>query len=166
MYFAPPDVTPVRTPLFQLSKIRPGWIESQSVRSSTPRATSTSSGQPDFGEVFTVDITDIAVAPTPGKSFLQNQPILDSHLGSKSDPGGAGTISALATERIALMMARHAATNRRTEILARLEMLNERLLLLMPRVTPEKVATLESLATKIGDIRKARMERASDSQRK
>ena len=69
-------------------------------------------------------------------------------------------IDRIAKQRIKLMAAKYASDAASAEILARLEMLNRRLLERSPRVLPGQVEALESANDKLNRIRAARVERA------
>lgn len=69
-------------------------------------------------------------------------------------------IDRIAKQRVKLMAAKYASRTASDEILARLEILNRRLLDRSPRVSPGQVEALESANEKLIRIRAAREERA------
>lgn len=69
-------------------------------------------------------------------------------------------IDRIAKQRVKLMAAKYASGTASAEILARLEILNRRLLERSPRVLPGQVEALESANDKLNRIRAAREERA------
>lgn len=69
-------------------------------------------------------------------------------------------IDRIAKQRVKLMAAKYASGAASAEILARLEILNRRLLERSPRVLPGQVEALESANDKLNRIRVAREERA------
>lgn len=71
-----------------------------------------------------------------------------------------GDIDRIANQRVRLMAAKYASSAASAEILARLEILNRRLLERAPRVSIDQVEALESANTKLDQIRAAREERA------
>jgi len=69
-------------------------------------------------------------------------------------------ISPIARQRVQLLAASYVGGDEQREIVARLEILNRRLLLLAPRVSREQVAALETANEDLQNIRAARVERA------
>lgn len=69
-------------------------------------------------------------------------------------------IDQIAKQRVRLMAAKYAGGPQSTEILARLEILNSRLLERAPRVSKEQVVALENAHDQLARIRAAREERA------
>lgn len=66
----------------------------------------------------------------------------------------------IADERIRLLAAKYARGPGQTEVLARLEILNERMLEAVPRVTVAQVEFLERAASELDAVRARRIERA------
>lgn len=71
-----------------------------------------------------------------------------------------GDIDRIANQRVRLMAAKYASGAASAEIVARLEILNRRLLERAPRVSLDQVEALESANSKLDQIRAAREERA------
>lgn len=69
-------------------------------------------------------------------------------------------IDRIASERVKLMAAKYAASSVSAELVARLEILNRRLLDRAPRVSREQVAALESANDQLARIQAAREERS------
>lgn len=69
-------------------------------------------------------------------------------------------IDRIASERVKLMAAKYAASAVSSELMARLEILNRRLLDRAPRVSKEQVAALESANDQLARIQAAREERS------
>lgn len=76
----------------------------------------------------------------------------------KTDP--ESEVEVIAKQRVRLMAAKYADDKVSTEILARLEILNQRMISKSPRVTREQVESLEGANEKLSRIRIAREERS------
>lgn len=72
----------------------------------------------------------------------------------------ASSAEKIAGQRIKLLAARYVNSKQSAEILARLEILNQRLLDVAPRTTKDQVASLEETSNQIERIRAAREQRA------
>lgn len=72
----------------------------------------------------------------------------------------ANSAEKIASQRIKLLAVRYVDSKQSAEILARLEILNQRLLDVAPRTTRERVAALEETNNEIDRIRAAREQRA------
>ncbi|MDP1548038.1 MAG: hypothetical protein Q8L87_18665 [Anaerolineales bacterium] len=69
-------------------------------------------------------------------------------------------VERIANQRVRLLAAKYAGSNETQEIVARLEILNRRLLSIAPRVSEEQVASLERAHEQLTRIRAAREERS------
>jgi len=104
-------------------------------------------------------------------AWAQRTPALDLLTGAtqesaksrgNSDQGAASKrADEIANERIALLARKYASDDASRELIARLEVLNARMLAEMPRVTAEKVQTLEEVATSMRELQVKRIERAN-----
>ncbi len=72
----------------------------------------------------------------------------------------ANSAEKIASQRIRLLAAKYVNSQQSAEILARLEILNQRLLDVAPRTTKDRVAALEETNNEIDRIRAAREQRA------
>lgn len=70
-------------------------------------------------------------------------------------------VERIARKRVQLMAAKYARSTESPEIVARLEILNHRLLGLAPRVSKDQVAALENANDQLAQIRSAREERSA-----
>lgn len=70
------------------------------------------------------------------------------------------SIDRVARDRVRLMAAKYASSAASVEIMARLEILNQRLLSMSPRVSEAQVAALEGKADDLARLRASRQERA------
>ena len=70
-------------------------------------------------------------------------------------------LSRMAKQRVILLAAKYAGGNETSEIVARLEILNRRLLERAPRISKDQVAALENASDTLTRIRASRVERAS-----
>lgn len=77
-----------------------------------------------------------------------------------SQPSDDGEIDKIAKQRVKIMAAKYTSGSASAEILARLEILNRRILDRSPRVSSEQVEALESANEKLVRIRAVREERA------
>ena len=73
-------------------------------------------------------------------------------------PGEASEIDRIANQRVRLMAAKYASGKESVELVARLEILNRRLLDRSPRISGAQVQALETAATQLANIRAAREE--------
>lgn len=105
-----------------------------------------------FPEAQTIDV---AVATrTVSESVVSATPAADHAQMQRGD------IAPIARQRVQLLAASYAGGEEQREIVARLEILNRRLLALAPRVSQEQVAALENANDNLLRIRAAREERA------
>jgi hypothetical protein len=147
-----PPVTPLSSPMHNWAEIRPGSLP-KPVAQTLARVTSFVSA-PMFdlekysGHVPTGLLQDPASARDEGSAVVPSRP---------QRVQGAGDI---ASQRVQLMAAKYVDNKPNKEVLARLAILDEQLLALSPRVTPEHVAALERIASTLEDTRARRQKRA------
>lgn len=119
-------------------------------------------GAPDF-----FGATQGPSAPTsnlsrqPGLSLTQPATTLISESKARSaQPTGSASKDAegIARNRVRLMAANYVGGNETTEIVARLEILNRRLLDQSPRIRVEQVQSLEAAAALVANVRQSREE--------
>lgn len=79
---------------------------------------------------------------------------------SSLDFGSTAEIDRIANQRIRLMAAKYAGNSSSAEIVARLEILNQRLLDKSPRISQDQVKALEEASEKLSRISMAREERS------
>lgn len=79
---------------------------------------------------------------------------------SQAQSADQSKVEQWAQERIALLARKYADNKAPLELLARLEVLNQRMLDAMPRVTEEKVRALEAANAAVSEIQAKRIERA------
>lgn len=109
--------------------------------------------------------TALTVVPGARIEEITKQSSLVSELVVKPNPyasmGNQGAdIDRIAKQRVKLMAAKYASSAVSAEIVARLEILNRRLLDSAPRVSKEQVEGLENANERLASIRAAREERA------
>lgn len=76
----------------------------------------------------------------------------------KSSPSEISEVDRIAKQRVRLMAAKYATSSESAEMVARLEILNRRLLDRSPRISVGQVQALESAANQLANIRAAREE--------
>lgn len=159
MFFAPADVTPISNPPIDWVEIRPGSNSGSEKRQQ--ERLSSARNRKDVGEyaVYITGSTGVFASRTTGHDLISfgmgrgNQVI-------EADPVSeqVSRADAIARERIALLAAKYAASKDRNELIARLEILNEKLLSVAPRVTRDRVEALERISDSIGDAQSSRLE--------
>jgi hypothetical protein len=142
----------------------PRWIEARPDVSGSANGTSaTSYRQPG---TFAKRASELfhGSAPSTGKSTVSHRAPRIVETGSaRADAEGATRMSRadeIADERVALMARQYAGESTSREIAARLEILSTRLLQVAPRVTDERVATLENAERRLAAVSARREERA------
>ena len=108
------------------------------------------------------------LAPTSTRDTLAQEPIgeVTTSVGETATPVTAAIIKTdvdvdrIATQRVRLMAAKYAGGPESSEIVARLEILNRRLLEQSPRVSKEQVFALENASEQLARIKAAREERS------
>ena len=162
------DVTPVSAPVMQWSAIRPGAAAGGSDRKGWAAPTSlrgSANKRLDY-DLFVEDA--VAVMQTPATDFLKSgtNPAL-GRTATELVPVWTATarrsdVDDVAEQRV-LLLARQYARGQASperELLARLETLNQKLLAMAPRVTPERVAAMEAVSDRLAVIRERTQKRA------
>jgi hypothetical protein len=92
--------------------------------------------------------------PTTGRTAAEPVPVSPTAKGSAVDD--------VAEQRVLLLARQYASgpSSAERELLARLEILNQKLLAMAPRVTRERVAALEAVSDKLAVIRERSQKRA------
>ncbi|NNM64260.1 MAG: hypothetical protein HKL99_06555 [Burkholderiales bacterium] len=154
------DSTPVASPVMQ-------WVfqfgGTEGARKNSPQTPALSKQAADKeDDDWSVDVKNSFVTRTPADDLLRS---------AKQQGGLAATAKLklpvrsradeIAEERVALLAQKYVGGHSSREIIARIEILNQRLLEELPRVTPERVAALEDIGNKIAAIRSRALERAS-----
>lgn len=162
------DVTPVSAPAMQWSAIRPGAAAggSDPMGWAAPTSLRGSANKRREYDLFVEDV--VAAMQTPATDFLKS--------GTNPAPGRTAAepvpvwpptarrsaVDDVAEQRVLLLARQYASgpASPERELLARLEILNQKLLAMAPRVTPERVAALEAVSDKLAVIRERTQKRA------
>lgn len=161
------DSTPIMYPALSWSAIAPIEPPRRRISSSASTATEFSSAKNSVVDLF-VDSKGPS-APTAaveqGRRFVGQTATLSESTGLTSAPSSSkesatGEVERIANQRIQLMAAKYAAGRESLEMVARLEILNRRLVEQAPLVTEAQVRQLESSREVLGRIQVSRQERA------
>lgn len=158
------NVTPLVDPVVNWANIAP-FDPKRAGRESF--ATQTGLAQSKSFELFATSTGARAPTAVPNARSTANSShtAAVSELSLKASPyASTGTTDAeidrIANQRVKLMAAKYASSTASAEVVARLEILNRRLLDRAPRVSIDQVEALESANAKLTQIRVAREERA------
>ena len=160
------DVTPLVNPIVNWAHIAPFEPQRPAFNSSLVQTHSARSKDNPF-DLFVSGsgvLAPTSIAEAGTENLARRQGLVSRTISSTglyaSQKSDDVEIDRIAKQRVKLMAAKYVSGTASAEILARLEILNRRLLDRSPRVTAEHVNALESANDKLARIRAAREERA------
>lgn len=124
----------------------------------------------DLSDLFDFSIGAHALTTAPSEEVTRmNQPtptvsesVEISTAPVKSEPlASTGSIEDIAKQRVQILAAKYARDTEQTELMARLEILNQRLLNHSPRVSKTQISALENISQMLDRAKIAREERSS-----
>lgn len=160
------DVTPLANPIVTWAHIAPYEPQRNTPRQASPLQTHSARSQVNPFDLFVSGsgaLAPTAIIENRVERFAKERETASRTISSAElsalPKNDNDEIDRIAKQRVKLMAAKYASDAASAEILARLEILNRRLLERSPRVLPGQVEALELANDKLDRIRAAREER-------